>query len=199
MDHRHLAVEFARQLRLLPYRRANPPIGSLETYELRRILGANARTIVEADLAVGVEIHVRAVGAVVELEITEQARCRKDVLEIHGLAPAGMADDDVGNETAAAEVLGGAGDRLAMKNRRFEGFHIAVGLLAGLACQFVFDLGDPGDVGFTRLGQKPHVPAVPRRQGRRQVLVLSGAILVDKQDIHGCLPAFPLPKYQAST
>ena len=105
----------------------------MQADQLRRVLGADARPIVKVDRTVAVEVHVRSVGVIVKLEIAEQARSGKHILEVHGLAPARVTDDDVGNKSVLAQLLRCASRRLAVQHRRFQILDVAVGLFAGLA------------------------------------------------------------------
>ena len=92
-----------RVLVALPQGRGVPPIRRLERQQVGRVAHADPCRIIAAWRKLGIEVEIRAGHPVKEFEVAQQRNRRPDVLDEDHLAPAGMANHQVGSEPLALQ------------------------------------------------------------------------------------------------
>src|SRR3546814_19175094 len=91
---------------------------------------------------------------IVELEEAEHRGVGKHVLQVQRLAPAGMADDDVGHEALRLQRQRLARDLLAAEDAALGLAEVAMGGIRRLALRVVQTLGDVGQAEHFALGDE---------------------------------------------
>ena len=187
MDDRDARLVFLREPRVLPARRREAGVARVQRGQVHRVAHAQPRRVVGRGGELGVEADVRAGSRIEKLEVGQQRRRRKDVLDEHRLAPARMRDDHVERETlvlhlaqrarhrlAAPDLRVDAGQPRVRRGRRFRRGHPVRHQL------------EPGDqlrrtLGGLVLADRPDL--VGRIGGQRgdHVAELAGDVLVDEQ------------------
>lgn len=131
VDDGDAVVKYARVLIALPSRRRQAAIHRVESAEQMGVPGANAAPSVEVDAGFRNVVSILAFGAVEQFAIRQDRRAREDVAQEHGLAPAGVTDDEVGLETFPLKSQARARDSLAPPDGQLGSAEVAMGLRVG--------------------------------------------------------------------
>lgn len=138
---------------LLPPRRTLPEIGCLETEEITQVLGPYPRGGVQLLGLARLELHVCAFGAIEELEVTDERRGRKDVLQIPDLQPLWPAITS-GVKPDPFQCQGNAGDFLSVQDTSFRFANVVMRLRRRRALGFIDDLLDARHISIVGPGAK---------------------------------------------
>ncbi|KAK1548174.1 hypothetical protein Q3G72_013615 [Acer saccharum] len=121
--HRDPAAQGRREGRSLERRRADDPIGERERQRLPHVAGVERDRIVQPETGrdeLGIEADVAAAEIVPVFAEQDERGVRPDLLEVERLAPAGIADDDLGDEPLARQPCrlpcgGGGADQVGFR------------------------------------------------------------------------------------
>ena len=167
-----------------------PPRGRLAVLVQRQgqqvddVHGADAGVLGGIDREFRVVADILAVRRVVELEIAEDRCCGPDIGQVEQLAPAVMADDDVGREAERAQVGGDGGDQFGAVCGEVELAAVDVGGVLDDRRQLVVHPADAGDVVAVRLRDEDDLVVPVLQQMADDVQILAGEVLVDEQELH---------------
>ena len=188
VDHRDLRLQFHRIGLLLPLRGREAEIGVDQRQQARGVLAVQAHQPVDAQLGpLGIEMHILALGPVVELAIGDDFRLGKDRAQGQGFPPAAVADHQVGLKSLAPQLgdfeqhLGRApaldveAPGEGMRHRHVERRHL-------VAMQF-----DAGDIPRGRRSDRRHPMRGILRERGREIAELCGKVVVNKKDLHSAI------------
>lgn len=169
---------------LLPACRALSNVGCLETQEIADVLGTEPRCGIELLGNPGLELDISALRPVEEFKVPNQRGLGIDVLQVPDLAPAVVAEHDVGDEAGLLERQGSTCDFLAVQHASLGFSEVVVGLTGDLPFGAVHDLLDSGQRGVVSLSEKNDFVLAKRSEVPRDMQILSREILMNKQHFH---------------
>jgi hypothetical protein len=183
-DPQHRVVPLGIE-RLLPARGALPEVCSLETQEIADVLGPKSRSGVELLGNARLEFDIGAFRPVEKLEIADERDFRVDIFQVPDLAPAVVAEHDVGYEAGLLERQSGAGDLLAVQHSRLGIPQVVMRLRGRFALRRIHDLLDARQRAVVALSEKDDLITALSAEMTCQVNVLTGEVLMSEQDSHG--------------
>ena len=169
-------------LRPLPFGWGLAPIRRVEAQQVDRVAHADARRLDGCRRELGVEIEIGARDTIEEFEIAEQWHVRPHILDEQHLAPAAMADHDVGGEPLAFQSLANTRHGKAVHDPHLDFLQVERDR-AGRRQRQIFENADAGQLAAAALGQKHNIVA-GLLQMPRQMQVLPREILMDEQKVH---------------
>ncbi len=172
--------------RFLPIRGGLAQVGGIERQQVAEILRSQARRGVRRDGILRIESDVGTLHAIEELEIADQRRVRKDVLQVPDFAPAVVAQHDVGIEARIAQVHGNARDFLRIENGGFGISQVVVHLHRDAPAWLVDQLPDARERAIGPLGDEHDLVTALRAEISGQLQVLPREVLMDKKNLHYC-------------